>query len=617
MQPEKKLPVLSENYYLVNFCELIEFVSAAYSDLLVEEEAAFARDFAQCSEPAQRLYVRLLCRSKNLFRKEKLNYPEIVDLDKAIDELVSRGFMLLDPLLEIDEALSLVTKPEIAHWLWQQKRQQKRQPDAVELSKSDLAKLKREELEQKVFDWYDELYEPSTSSNLSDVMVVPVSESPCTGSTILEPCREEVFQIYKLCFFGNLYQDMTDFVLRDLGLARYENYRIDRETRAIRDRTHLKAHLQYYHVLDEIAGLEELTVAEAQRLSDLLPETEDLTLQRRIDRFRNRLARDLERCEELEVALAMFALSNRPPARERRARILAATGRHEEALALCREVVTTPADEEEKHIVSGFASRLARKTDTPWEHVKPYKPPQDTVCLPDSGASVELQVRDYFSSEGQCFYTENVLFDAVFGLAFWEQIFMPVVGSGVFFNPFQRAPADFYDADFVRTRQHAIDQQFETLLQVGELESQVLERFASKSGLMNPMVNWRYLDETLLQLALQRIPLADWLAIFRRLLSDTRVTRNGLPDLILFPDAEDAAAYELIEVKGPGDVLQKNQQRWMSFFASQNIAHQVCHVRWTEEVAGVNVGDNAEACLKPGNTKNSGTRRNTKKVPTK
>lgn len=583
MQPEKKLPDLPENYYLVNFRELIEFVSDAYSDLLVEKEAAFASEFAQCSESAQRLYVRLLCRSKSLFRTDKLKYPEIADLDKTIDELLGSGFMQVDPLLDIEEALSLVTKPEIANWLQQQ--------DGVELAKNELTKLKRVDLEQKVFDWYESSYESSSSdssdasdsSSLSEVIVVPVSESPCTGSQILQPCREDVFQIYKLCFFGNLYQDMTDFVLRDLGLARYENYRIDRETRAIRDRTHLHAHLQYYHAVDEAAELEELTVAEAQRLNDLLPSTEDPTLQRRADRFRNRLARDLERCEEQEAALEMFALSNRPPARERRARILAATGRAEEALCLCREVVTTPVDEEEKQIVSGFASRLAKKTGAPWEHVKPYKPPQDTIYLPDSGESVELQARDFFSTEGQCFYTENVLFDAVFGLAFWEQIFMPVAGAGVFFNPFQRAPADFYDADFAKTRQAAIDRQFRDLSNPGELESQVLERFTSKAGLQNPMVSWRYLDETLLQLALQRIPLIDWLAVFQRLFSDTRVTRNGLPDLILFPDNDDEVSYKLIEIKGPGDVLQKNQQRWMSFFDSQEIAHQVCHVRWSED----------------------------------
>jgi VRR-NUC domain len=35
-----------------------------------------------------------------------------------------------------------------------------------------------------------------------------------------------------------------------------------------------------------------------------------------------------------------------------------------------------------------------------------------------------------------------------------------------------------------------------------------------------------------------------------------------------------------IEVKGPGDRLQDNQQRWMEFCVEQNLPVTVCHVRW-------------------------------------
>jgi len=35
----------------------------------------------------------------------------------------------------------------------------------------------------------------------------------------------------QLLFFGNHYQGMTDFVLSDLGVARYYPYRLDRSRR--------------------------------------------------------------------------------------------------------------------------------------------------------------------------------------------------------------------------------------------------------------------------------------------------------------------------------------------------------------------------------------------------
>lgn len=556
-------PDLPDDYYLVNFRELLVFVSNAYADLLSSQEAAFATDFNHLSESAARLYVRLLCRSKTLFRKDKLSYVEIPDLDTAIEELAAAGFMLINPELDVVDALSLMTKPEVGQWLLNE--------SVPGCSKSGLAKLKRAEVEQIVCDYLQ------SKSGFAEP--VEIDCLPCAGLQILQPCREEVFCIYKLCFFGNLYQDMTDFVLRDLGLARYENYRIDANTRAFADRDHIDRHLQYYSVLDEASKLEELTASEALRLDELLPRTSDATLLRRVERFRNRLARDLERCGEWQVALQLFAQSQRPPARERCARILAANGQASEALLLCREVMDTAVDEEEKQVVDGFAARLAKKNGIKWDFQKPYKPPSNRIELANNGESVEFQARDYFNAEGQCFYTENVLFDGVFGLAFWDQIFLAL--PGVFFNPFQRAPADFYEPGFMQARKAAIQQQFDVLSEPSTLRVQVLDRFQSKKGLQNPMVSWRYLDEDLLKLALERIPLVDWLAIFNRLFSDTRLTRNGLPDLILFPNANDPSPYRLIEVKGPGDVLQKNQQRWMSFFAENHIDHMLCHVRWT------------------------------------
>ena len=117
---------------------------------------------------------------------------------------------------------------------------------------------------------------------------------------------------------------------------------------------------------------------------------------------------------------------------------------------------------------------------------------------------------------------------------------MPV--AGVFFNPFQHAPADFNDSGFVRAREAEINHQLKELAQEGVLKSQVFERFSSKFGLQNPMVNWRYLNEELLEFAMERIPIKDWLAVFNRLLKDTRLNRSGFPDLILFPATDSSLA---------------------------------------------------------------------------
>ena len=65
------------------------------------------------------------------------------------------------------------------------------------------------------------------------------------------------------------------------------------------------------------------------------------------------------------------------------------------------------------------------------------------------------------------------------------------------------------------------------------------------------------------------------------LLRDIPAHRSGLPDLIYFADT---GGYELFEVKGPGDQLQKNQRRWMKHFAANNIPHAIVDVDFTPEV---------------------------------
>ena len=84
------------------------------------------------------------------------------------------------------------------------------------------------------------------------------------------------------------------------------------------------------------------------------------------------------------------------------------------------------------------------------------------------------------------------------------------------------------------------------------------------------------LDDVLLSRCVNNIPVEHLQLIFRRMLNDLRNNTNGLPDLILFDDSE----YRMIEIKGPGDKLQKNQTRWFNFFRREKIPATVVNVEY-------------------------------------
>jgi hypothetical protein len=84
--------------------------------------------------------------------------------------------------------------------------------------------------------------------------------------------------------------------------------------------------------------------------------------------------------------------------------------------------------------------------------------------------------------------------------------------------------------------------------------------------------------------ALACIPLVDLKSIYRRMWRDLKENCSGFPDLIIFKQkpGNTESSYELIEIKGPGDTIQKNQQRWMQYFSQCGIPHKLVDVEWQD-----------------------------------
>ncbi|WP_066959536.1 VRR-NUC domain-containing protein [Microbulbifer sp. Q7] len=546
---------LAPDYYLSNFHALVDFVVARYEALLSDDERQFYRQFRALTTNSQRLYVRLLSRkgvpssAGALFRQHKLAYGEISDLPAAVEELVISGLLQRNPSLALAEILPLFTKHEL-----------------LASSPEPLPKtLKR----------------PAVEQALLAQQAAPIQNALTVDEPLVAVQAAAHFETFKLLFFGNLNQDLTDYVLRDLGLFRYERYPLEREQLPFKDRAQIEQHLRYY---DCLAEAECALAADAPAINALAAQLPagidgDRTLHRRLDRLRLTLARQLERLDALDDADALYRLCSRPPARERQARIAVARGEPAAALALCAEIIANPHNEAERAFARNFGHRTAKKIgdgDT-WPAPRRHKPPTDTVALPPTGARVELLAAEHLApsaSDDHCFYVENTLFNGVLGLAIWDILFAPVPGA--FFNPFQVAPSDFRTPDFYPQRSAALEGRLAELAR-GNLNRWVWQHFHEKHGIANPLVAWEALPESLLTLALERIPTEHWLALFRRLLGDIAHHRNGLPDLIRFPAA---GSYELVEVKGPGDRLQQNQQRWLAYFATHQIPHRVLHVEW-------------------------------------
>lgn len=551
------LPVLPPRYYLDNFRRLRDAVLHRYGDLLESGETALLERFAALPETAQCLYLRLVSRVGPWFRASRLRYDEIGDPAPALDALLAAG------LAEEARALSpaalgqLFTRAELATLYADALGGVRRLPKAgllvaiAALGEDDDARWQR------------------LAARAPERIVAPL------GLPLLE--------LLQLLFFGNRRQGLVDFVLSDLGVARYYPYALDRETRLFACREAVEE----YRAVGAVADLywQWREAPEVDGLTALAEAARDLEVRHGASlrpwwRLCNRLGRDCERLDLPELALSLYERSERHPARERRARVLEGLGADREALAAVENILAEPWCEAEAAAAERMARRLRRRL-----HGERQRRPRDhfataSLTVPRVTGSVERDTAARIAARDglAVHYVENALLPGLFGLAFWEELFAPVAGA--FHHPYQAAPADMFSTDFRRRRAGALAARFEALAGL-DLERELGAAWRRYRGYQCRWVDWRRLDESLVLHAARCIPFAHLAAVWERLLFDPADNRRGFPDLVALGAAP--GEYALYEVKGPGDALQEHQRRWLNHLAALGAPVAVLQMSWADD----------------------------------
>jgi hypothetical protein len=543
---------LPEGYYLDNFERLLATVAERYGDLLLAGENAFLADFARLSLPARRLYVRLLSRRGPLVRRDRLAYREIPELSAAGAELGAAGFADAGSGLPPAEHLSLLLREELISLAGELGRPL---PRAVRRPEAQAA-LELEEYPR--------------------LLPLLLERWPA-----LRPLRLEVVQLFRLLFFGNLFQDLKDFVLNDIGIVEFESYDLSRELRLFESR----------HAIDSDLQLRLLRGAVGQHLwqGEFEPALEIAKAvvaawdvwheksRRHAENLLVSVAQAAEKLDQPALALGLYQKARRPPARERCARLLAAAGEYQQALRLCQEIEAEPRDETEATFAPFFREKLEKLLDP--SRKKPRKPPLATLelAVDRDVVSVEQQALAALASLGRRgVYAENWLWKSLFGLAFWDIVYAPVPGA--FHHPFQYGPHDLDSPGFRQNRADAIEKRLAELAADEDLRPRLFEVFGRKAGKANALVSWHPSSRVSLELALELIRGPHLAKVADRLSRDLGRYRRGLPDLLV--ECQNAPGFELWEVKGPGDQLRPEQKSWLDYLNANGLPAGVLKLRW-------------------------------------
>lgn len=535
-------------YYLRNFEAVVGWVLGRYRDLLLPDESAALECFHALPEPSRALLVRMIMRKGPTFRAAKLRYAEIGATSQAAAPLLELGWVRTDAPLHLPELFALLTRDEIATVL----------SDAVPAG-------------SRKSDWLDTLAQHFPEPRPWADWCAQLDDHAYTLT--IRPLCDRV----RLLFFGNLYQDWSEFVLSDLGVYRYETVEFPPAARAFHNRDDVDAYLRIH---DCRARFDEGELS--RELVDELAAIDDRNpwIATRRDKLLFRIGEQCERSSELALALHIYERCAFPAARVRHIRVLERLEQFADAHRLCEQALLAPLNESEQQQLQRMLPRLCRHLGMKLQKQRSDRSAlRVDVELPASDElRVELLVALHLQrDDAPVYYVENGLINSLFGLLCWDAIFAPLPGA--FFHPFQSGPADLHDPGFRQARAGLFAAAFEQL-DSDAWRMTIRRNYRTKQFLQSPFVYWDLLDDTLLELALQCIPAQHLQQLFERLLGDIRANRSGLPDLIQFWPEQNR--YRMIEVKGPGDRLQDNQVRWLDYCVQHGIPVEVCHVRWTE-----------------------------------
>lgn len=328
-----------------------------------------------------------------------------------------------------------------------------------------------------------------------------------------------------------------------------------------------------------------------------------LDLRRRLVKDVNALATRLERTEPRR-ALAIYerlaALGTPAPA-VRHARALERCNRPLDALAHLNTARST-ASSEERLAIQRAGRRLARSVRRGWAPDPPlHTPPVRTLRLvpgPSDGGRptwtvagrhwpVEAAVIAWLKGLGRrAVFAENALWRTLFALCFADAYFLPVPGA----LPCRHlaGPLDLFRPAFAQARSEATEAILAEV-QTGLAPDRIARMDRQWRGTHLAGAHWDAFDTDTLVAIAKGLGPAALHAIFGRLLTHGFTAARGLPDLVIFegdaiplPSAVPStlsAGLQLVELKGPGDVVRDAQAVWFHHFRVKEVPIALWEVR--------------------------------------
>ncbi|MBB1378674.1 exonuclease domain-containing protein [Pseudoalteromonas sp. SR43-2] len=545
---KKELPA---KYYLAHFRELIEFVTSKCMHLLEPKHREFISKINQLDEQSQCMLARVYSRKPYLVQAQSLNYEEITSPHQAIYTLKKAGILFEPNEQHYSQLLAHLTKPSLVELLSNYSEQISFKKSAAKGALVDIAR---------------EFFK-----------ACPQELAPLYSQYVINN-RSDYYEYFEFLFAGKLssgdVNHQNRFVMRDLGLTATREGHSESlsrfETLDEAQSNYLLNHyrLAFKNITDEsdyVALASQVLVQAAHGAIAVVLKNKLLV----------RLYRQLKTVDsELAFSLLEGCVDD-SEAQEIQIREQYRLGNKEWVKARLEAIIENPLTDDLLYFADDFLMRkFNKKTRSRLSAML-----ADTQCVLEIDelyrGEVEQGVNDYYTRQGMAvFNTENTLWQSLFGLVFWHELFVESPYPPC--NEFDIYPQVLRLGNFYEAQQTQINERLAQCQTSQALLNLVCKHAAQYFDQPNGLFRWRSNLLEPLEALILNSPLEALIAHLTAMSKHYLQLKDGYPDLMVINNGQ----VHFEEVKAPGDKLRRNQLTTIDNLKNVGFTVHIAAVKW-------------------------------------
>ena len=545
-KPPKELP---EKYYLDHFNEFVDFIIQQCTHLLDDEHQKFVKSYQQLGHDTQCMFVRVVNRQGCFITLNKMTYQEINDCPSQLLAL-ERGNILVK-----------LSSDHIKAWLHQ-------------LTKIQLLEI----LEQYAVSG---VKKSASKQVLLDQVIHSCTNTQCLSSDLAQQFRvkniESRLAYLLFLFFGDTSSGLDKFSMRDLGVLK-TRANSPKPTARFDNLEQAKSVFYYSYKLGQF-NCNELDIQEYAENNlgiEKHPETAINCAQSK--QLRNEFFYLLGKRLLLEhpvLALEYLCASTHHKAQEKWLRELYKLGEKDRVKVELENIIDNSLDDTLLLFAEDFYERKFHQVKVSKLTQKLRNDSFELVIDEVHKDQVEKGVKYYYQNLGAtALRTENRLFNALFGLTFWHELFNHQVDSIA--TEFDRRPKVVKENTIYEMLEEAIEQRLMMFTNPQNAVAYLTKIAAQYYGQPNGMFRWNTQIIQIISIFLKAAPTASVVAHLRAMAKNHQGLNDGYPDLMIIENGQ----LRFEEVKAPGDSIRPNQYVSMNALQCAGFDVRICRVKW-------------------------------------